>query len=263
MRQSVSETETIRAIVMEDGAVRTVSICTWLNDDPDVEVVGVYVGIEEVLRAVPILKPDLLLIDAESSGEGAFESVGRLPEEQRPVTIFVGADEHLALLAFRVHAFDFLLKPMEITRFQTSLERAKQQLFERRLATINGRLLAQMAGFPAEHNHVDRILLRTGNRITFLKASEIDWIEAQGDYVRLYSAGKKHLLREKIGDLEHQLPPGFFMRIHRSVIVNIDRIKEMQPLLYGECTVILIDGTRLTLSRSYRDKVFTRFSKAS
>ncbi len=263
MRQSVSESETIRAIVMEDGAGRNVSLCTWLKDDPDVHIVGVYAGIEEILRAVPLLKPDLLVIDTGSSGEGAFESLGKVPEEERPVTIFAGADEHQALIAFRVHAFDFLLKPLEITRLHTSLRRAKQQIVERRLATINGRLLAQMAGLPSEPSHVERLLLRSGNRITFLKASEIDWIEAQGDYVRVYSAGKKHLLREKIGDLERQLPPGFFMRIHRSVIVNIDRVKEMQPLLYGECAVILIDGTRLTLSRSYRDKVFTRFSKAS
>ena len=144
-----------------------------------------------------------------------------------------------------------------------ALRRAKQYIGEKRLANINGRLLAQMAGQPTSGTHLDRLMVKAGNRITFLNASEIDWIEAQGDYVSVHTAGKKHLLREKIGDLELQLPPGFFMRIHRSVIVNIDRIKEMQPLLYGECTVILDDGTRLTLSRSYRDKVFTRFSKAS
>jgi two-component system LytT family response regulator len=107
----------------------------------------------------------------------------------------------------------------------------------------------------------DRFIVKSGGRITFLRSSEIDWAEAQGDYVCLHVQGKKHLIRERISRLENQLPGNVFVRIHRSSIVNIDRIREMQPLFYGEYSVILQDGTRLTLSRSFKHKVFERLTR--
>ncbi len=109
----------------------------------------------------------------------------------------------------------------------------------------------------------DRFLVKSGGRITFLRSNEIDWAEAQGDYVCLHVQGKKHLIRERISRLEQQLPSNAFVRIHRSSIVNIDRIKEMHPLFYGEYSVILLDGTRLTLSRSFKHKVFDRLTRSA
>jgi two-component system LytT family response regulator len=260
MDLSIPVTGHIRTLVMESGSGGIKAASSWLRQDPDIELLGEYS--DGVVSAVLEKKPEFLFLDAEAQGIGDDELLCTRPDEKMPVIVLAAGDEHHALRAFQIHALDFLLKPFDHSKFQNTLRRVKCCVHERRLAEINGELLAHMAGLTAPAKHLNRLMVKSGSRIMFLKATEIDWLEAQGDYVRLYACGKKHLLREKISDLEHQLPPGFFVRIHRSVIVNIDRIREMQPLLYGECAVILLDGTRLTLSRSYRDKVFDRFSRA-
>jgi two-component system LytT family response regulator len=178
--------------------------------------------------------------------------------------IFVTAFDQHAVQAFQVHALDYLLKPFDRERFQDSLRRAKEQVHQRRDGSVNQKLIDLLNESTRAHPPVprERIMVKTAGRISFLKTDEIDWIEAQGDYVRLYAQGRKFLIREKIGEMEQQFSGDRFVRIHRSTIVNVERIKEMQPLFYGEYAVILNDGTRLTLSRSFREKVFSRLARA-
>jgi two-component system LytT family response regulator len=142
------------------------------------------------------------------------------------------------------------------------MRRAKEQVAQRRNASLNQKLMHLLNDPPRTPQIRERIMVKSAGRISFLKTEEIDWIEAQGDYVRLYAQGRKFLIREKIGEMEQQFPVDRFIRIHRSTIVNVERIKEMQPLFYGEYAVILNDGTRLTLSRSFREKVFSRLTRA-
>jgi two-component system LytT family response regulator len=156
------------------------------------------------------------------------------------------------------------LKPCDRGRFQDAVRHAKDRVLQRRNEPVEPKqqeLSTDSSQTPRPQVR-RRIMVKSAGRISFLKAEEIDWMQAQGDYVRLYAQGKKFLVREKIGEMEQQFSSDHFIRIHRSTIVNVERIKEMQPLIYGEYAVILNDGTRLTLSRSFRGKVFSRLTRA-
>ena len=169
--------------------------------------------------------------------------------------IFVTAYDRYALKAFEVSAVDYLLKPFDRKRFEKALQRAKTRLLTERGSDLNQRTLALLEELKARSSHVDRLLIKSAGRAFFLKTEEIDWIEAEGKYVRLHVGRESYLLREGIGSLETQLDPRKLVRIHRSTIVNIDRVKEFQPWFNHEYRVVLRDGTELMLSRSCRKKL--------
>jgi two-component system LytT family response regulator len=172
-----------------------------------------------------------------------------------PLVIFVTAFDRYAIKAFEVYALDYLLKPFDRQRFEKSLQRAKSRLMSERAGDLGQRALSLLEELKARSSHIERLVIKSGGRAFFLKIDEIDWIEAEGKYVRLHVGKESYLLREAISSLEAQLDPKRFPRIHRSSIVNIERIRELQPWFHNEYRVILRDGTELMLSRSFRKKL--------
>ena len=186
---------------------------------------------------------------------GGFEVLSSIRTRPLPHVIFVTAYDQYAVRAFEVHALDYLLKPFDQERFDVSWRRAKEQIMRERNGGTDQRILALLEELKAGNKYLERLVIKAAGRIYFLETSEIDWIEAEGNYVSVHSARKTHLLRETISSLESQLDPKQFVRIHRSSIVRIDRIQELQPWFHGEYRIILHDGTQLTLSRNHRENL--------
>jgi len=252
--------EHIRTLIVDDEPLARTGIRSLLKDDSEIEIVGECSDGQEAVEAITALHPDLMFLDIQMPELDGFEVLEALDPESIPLVVFVTAYDQYALRAFQVHALDYLLKPFDRERFLEALVRVKGLFHEKNGMQVTRRIVEMLDSGKAERGHVGRIMIRAGGRITFVRVEEVDWIEAQGDYVCLHSAGKKHLVREKISDMEAQLSPERFVRIHRSTIVNISRIKEMQPLFHGEYTVVLHDSTRLTMSRSFRDRVFEQLA---
>jgi two-component system LytT family response regulator len=251
----------MRVLVVDDEPLAREKIRGMTADDPEVRVVGECSNGAEAIEAIQNLRPDLVLLDVQMPEVGGFAVLEALKDQHLPPVIFITAYDHYAVRAFEVHALDYLLKPFDRERFASALDRAKRHFRRERQASpaesngLDARILAlleQMSETPRYH---ERLVIKTSGRVFFLNTSEIDWIEAEGNYVSIHTGKKTHLLRETISGLESQLDPREFVRIHRSAIVNISRIKELQPWSHGEYHVILQDGTRLTLSRSYREKL--------
>jgi two-component system LytT family response regulator len=253
----------LRVLVVDDEPLARQRITGFLKHDTDIELLPECSDGVEAVHRIREDKPDLVFLDVQMPEVTGFDVLQSINEKDMPFVIFVTAYDQYAVKAFEVHALDYLLKPFDQERFLEALQRAKSQIRERGEEHIREKLLSLLKDQTSGSPRRERVMVKSGGRISFLRADEIDWIEAQGDYICLYSHGKKHLLREKIGDIEQQLTPTKFVRIHRSTIVNVDRIKEMQPLFSGDYAVILHDGTRLTLSRSFREKAFQRLSASS
>ena len=260
--------DAIRTMVVDDEALGRRKILRLLAEDADIELVGELAGGEEAVQAICERRPDLLFLDIHMPDMDGFELLRHAAPVHTPTVIFVTAYDQHAVRAFEVHALDYLLKPFDRERFRDALERAKQHVrlrqdgeLSKRLAALLGDPAAQAGPGPGAPAVRNRLMVKSNGRITFLRSEEIDWIEAEGDYVCLHSQGRKFLIREKISELEREFSPERFVRIHRSTIVAVDRVKELQPLFYGEYSVTLMDGTKLTMSRSYREKVFQRLMK--
>lgn len=244
-----------RILIVDDEALARDRIRALLEHRNDVELIGECASGYEAVEAIQRLNPDLVYLDVQMPELDGFEVLARLGTASLPTVIFVTAFDTYALKAFEVHALDYLLKPFDRERFETSLERAILQTRNQRNNTLNQRFLALLDDIRSENRHLERFVIKTGGRIYFLKSDEIDWIEAAGNYVRLHSGSQSHLLRETMNGIEAQLDRSRFVRIHRSVIVNIECIKDLLPLFHGDYSVRLQDGTELTLSRTYRDRL--------
>jgi two-component system LytT family response regulator len=201
--------------------------------------------------------PDVVLLDIQMPELDGFEVVAALGEAHQPAVIFVTAHDQYALRAFEVHAFDYLLKPVDRDRLRLAMDRAissppraPQGSTTRRILTLLEELNARERGRGR-----DRLVVRTPERAFFLRADTIDWIEAAGKFVHLHVGRTIHALRESMAELEQELDPARFVRISRSAIVNLDRIQEIQPWFQGDYVLILADGTRLTSTRGYRDNM--------
>jgi two-component system LytT family response regulator len=244
-----------RALIVDDEPLARERIRALLNDEPDVQIIGECANGHEAIISIEQQRPDLIFLDVqmpELDGFGVLEALG---PKHLPAVIFVTAYDQYALRAFDVHALDYLLKPFDRERFKKALERARTQIGRERSGDIDRRLLALLKDIKAEPKALERLVIKSTGRVFFLKTEEIDWIEAAGNYVRLHAGRDSHLLRETMNALEARLDPDKFLRIHRSTIINIERIKELHPLFRGEHIVILRDGTRLTLGRGYRDRL--------
>jgi two-component system LytT family response regulator len=258
----------IRALIVDDEPLARTGVIRLLEEEPDVAVVGECKNGAEALASIKQDHPDLLFLDIQMPEMDGFQVLEALDPSERPVIIFVTAYDEYAIRAFEIHAVDYLLKPYSPERFQLALERAREQLTrENHQVPLDQMLqyvrkgqqmlehLIEESGSEQTPRYLERLVVKSSGRIFFLKSDEIDWIEAAADYVRLHAHGKQHLIRGKISDLERRLDPRHFVRIHRSTIVHLDRIKELQPLFHGDFAVILHDNTQLTLSRSYRSKL--------
>jgi two-component system LytT family response regulator len=260
--------ETIRVLIVEDEPLARSRLSRLLRERPDFEVVGECGNGLEAVEALRTLSPDLLLLDVQMPEMDGLEVLEVVGPKHIPAVIFVTAYDQYALRAFEVHALDYLLKPFDDERFERALQHARELIQRGRIEALSQQLFAlardlrSTTGPAAERVPVDgpayleRLAIKSGDRVSLIKTSEIDWIEGAGVYVRLHVGKKSHLLRETLSNLEEQLDPDQFVRIHRSTIVNVERVRELKSYFHGEYIVYLQDGTQLKLSRSYREKLF-------
>jgi two-component system, LytTR family, response regulator len=245
----------IRTLIVDDELLARERLRQLLAAEPEIELVGECGDGREALEFVERESPDLLFLDVqmpELDGFSVVEGIVGTP----PVVVFVTAHDQFALRAFEVHAVDYLLKPFDRERFQKALQRAIERVRHRDAGALRHQHQALLAEVkPAPARPLDRLAVKTSGRILFVRLAEIDWISAAHNYVELHVGKDSHLLRETVNAIEARLPADKFVRISRSAIVNIERIKELQPLFHGEFSVVLHSGTRVTLSRRFRDKL--------
>lgn len=246
-----------RVLIVDDEPLGRERVRKLLQDEREVEVIGECPDGASAVEAIRTESPDIVFLDVQMPELDGFEVIKAISGEKMPAVIFVTAHDQFALKAFEVHAVDYLLKPFDRDRFKTALRRAMDQVHRRQAGDLSQKLSALLADVRPEPKlkHLERLAIKSSGRVIFVKVEDIDWIEAADNYVSLHVGGEEHLHRETMASIETQLAPGKFMRISRSTIVNVDRIKELQPLFHGEYTVILRSGARLTLSRSYREKL--------
>ena len=213
------------------------------------------------MTAIVDHEPDLVFLDVQMPQMNGFEVIEAVGGERMPLVIFVTAYDQHALRAFQVRALDYLLKPFDRERFTDSLQRARKQIERDESGDLGRRLLALVNDIKPEAPKLDRLIVKSGGRVFFLRTGDLDWIEAAGNYVRLHLGEESHLFRETMNRMESRLDPKRFVRIHRSRIVNTERIKELQPWFNGEYVVVLRNGARLPLSRGYRDKLQEQLGK--
>jgi two-component system LytT family response regulator len=245
----------IKTLIVDDETLGRRRIRRLLAAEADVEVIGECGDSQKAINLIQERNPDLLFLDIQMPGVDGFGVLESLPPKNAPAVIFVTAFDQYALRAFDVHALDYLLKPFDRARFRRALDRARAQIRHQAGAVLDHRISTLLDNLGNKPKHMDRVVIKSAGRIMFLRTDEIDWIEAADNYVRLHVGVESHLLRETLGSLEGRLDASKFMRIHRSTVVNIDRMKELQPWFHGDYVVILEDGTRLNLSRTYRDRV--------
>jgi two-component system LytT family response regulator len=291
--------EKIRTLIVDDEPLARRNLRVLLEKDPQIEIVDECRNGREAVKAINTLSPDLIFLDIQMPEWDGFDVLGRVAPEQIQAIVFVTAFDQYALKAFEVHALDYLLKPFDDERFAFALRRAKAQIEGREIHRLSKRLLALLkerenqrdtsgansSGFHAgganlsgvhsaganlsglhpggAKNYLSRLMIKTAGRVVLLKVGEIDFIEADGNYAKLHVGRKSHLLREKMHDLEGRLDPAQFVRIHRSIIVNLDRIKELHPHLNGDYIVVLEDGRQLRLSRTRRENLEARLKAVS
>ena len=244
----------IRTLIVDDEPLARKRIYDLLRQDKQVEVVGECGSGSAALEFVERDKPDLLFLDIQMPEVDGFELLEAL-EDAVPAVIFVTAYDKYALRAFDAQAVDYLLKPFNESRFQQALNRAKEKIGKAGSGQVNAELLSLLKDVQNGRKSPDRLVIKSGGRVLFLKTTDIDYVEAAGNYLNLYVGKETHLIRETMQSLESRLDPERFLRIHRSTIVNLERIKELQPWFGGEYVVVLRDGRKLTLSRTYRARV--------
>lgn len=255
-------TKQIRTLVVDDEPLAREGLKLQIANDPDILLIGEAVNGQDAIIAIRKLKPDLVFLDVQMPEMDGFTVLRSLTPEDIPVIVFVTAYDQYAVKAFEAHALDYLLKPIDAERFSAMLGRVKTHFATRDLTDFSKRLMAMMGTTTlsldqgdSKEQYLRRFAIKTADRIYFVQTDDIDWIEAADYYVILHTGKKTHLIRETLTALEAKLDPKIFMRIHRSTIVNISRIKELKQHYQGEYVVILNDATNLRLSRSYRDSL--------
>ena len=252
----------VRVLVADDEPLARERLRLLLTREDWIDLVAECPDGMEAIEAIDRLQPDLVFLDIQMPGATGFEVIEAVGPDRMPLVVFVTAFDQYALRAFDVHALDYLLKPFDRERFHEALVRARQQLERRTNGDLERRLLELVQDLKPAVQRLERFVIKAGGRVFFVRADEIDWIEAAGNYVKLHVGGDAHLFRETMNSLESQLDPDTFFRIHRSHIVNIERVKELQPWFNGEYVVFLRNGTRLTLSRGYREKLQERIGRS-
>jgi two-component system LytT family response regulator len=248
----------------------------WLELDDELQLTGEATTAGEATKLVEAGGVDLVWVAVDLPEKGVFNWLAGLRAAQLPPLIFVAQEESSAVAAFEVGAVDYVLPPLSAERVAAAVRRAKAELVRRRaeslqeqVAELVERLDGPVASAPAAARPADavaagpleRLVFKTGGEIHFLKVADIDWVEAEGDYVRFHAGGRTHLLRETMAHLEARLDPQRFVRIHRSTIVNLDRVRKLSPSFAGEYAVLLHDGTKLRLSRGYQERLQTLWSE--
>jgi two-component system LytT family response regulator len=257
-----TDAKQIRTLIVDDEPLARRTIRDLLSDDPAVSVVGECDGGRAAVELIRRQPPDLLFLDIQMPGMDGFDVLSRIELERIPAIIFVTAYDAYALKAFEVHALDYLLKPFTDERFGEALARAKSHVELREVKELAQSLRAFLEGRvdaepPAavRKSFLTRFMVKLGGRAIFVSTADVDWIEADNYYIKLHVGDRAHLLRLSMKELEEKLDPKSFWRIHRSAIINLDRVKELRQHPNGEYVVLLKDGTELKLSRSRRERL--------
>jgi two-component system LytT family response regulator len=248
----------IRTLIVDDEPLSRRRIRDLLEGEAGFALVGECGDGEAAMAALRERPCDLVFLDVQMPGMDGLEVARRLASASGPAVIFVTAYDCYALPAFEVHAVDYLLKPFDRLRFRKALAWARVAI--RRDQGETPALIP--SELREEKKPLERVTIKTAGRVFFLKTQDIDWVEAAGNYLRLHVGADLHLLRETMNNLESRLDPECFWRIHRSTLVNVDRIRELQPLFHGDYVVLLHDGTELSLSRTYRRQLPGLFGEA-
>ncbi|MDQ4123308.1 MAG: LytTR family DNA-binding domain-containing protein [Acidobacteriota bacterium] len=253
----------MKVLIVDDEQLARERVRRHLRDEPDVEIVGEAGNGREAVTAIEEKKPDLVFLDVQMPEMNGFEVLKALNESKIPAIVFTTAYDQYAIQAFEFHALDYLLKPFTRERFKRAVRHAREQ-FEilRQSGNLDERLVSLLENLKAR-KYLERIVVKTSGRVFFIKTDEIDWIEAAGNYLKLHVGRDAYLVRETMQSIETKLDPEKFFRIHRSTLVQIDRIKELHPLFGGDYAVILRNGTELSLSRNYRDRLPELFGNLS
>jgi two-component system, LytTR family, response regulator len=254
----------IRAVIVDDEALAREAIRFRLLKEPDIEIVGEAADGPDAVQLVHKVQPDVLFLDIQMPEMDGFEVIESIAAAHLPIVVFVTAYDRYALKAFETHAMDYLLKPFTATRFAAAVDRVRLEVANagdpethlRLMALLDERRQArQLSERHAAKDYLDRFAVKHNQRFVLVKADDVDWIESSGNYARLHAKGVAYIVRMKMSELERRLDQSRFARIHRSTIVQIDRIKDMLPVWHGDFDVTLRDGTVLRLTRSYRGRL--------
>ncbi len=236
----------LRILIVDDMPLSRQRTRRYLAETPDVEIVGECDEVESALEAVARLAPNLLLLDVQMPGLTGFHLLDRIPADRRPAVVFITAFDEFAVKAFAVRAVDYLLKPFDRERLAQALAKARDALARSRFAS------PPPSKLPA--GYLDRIAVKSVGKTVLVSTATIDWIETSGNYLCLHAGKETHLVRATMNQLESQLDPRSFVRIHRSTMVRIEAVREIQPLFNGDQTIILANRDKVVLSRSFREK---------
>lgn len=268
--KSDNSPQKIRAIVVDDETLARKGLLLRLQELGQVDVLRECANGKEALEAIAELTPDLVFLDIQMPGMTGFEVVQSLQQDNMPLVIFVTAYDAYAVNAFDVHAVDYLLKPIEIDRLVTAVEKARGRLVSQRTEDEKKRLLDIVIGLTGKSEQAvyellksgenparygEKLAIKDGASTTFVPVRDIDWIDAAGDYMCVHVKGETLIMRTTMKELEEQLDPSVFQRVHRSTIVNLDRVEKVSSHINGEFHLTLSCGTSLKMSRSYKDKV--------
>jgi two-component system LytT family response regulator len=242
----------LRVLIVDDEPLARRRLKTLLKDEPEIEIAGECEDGASAVAAAKRLSPDVMFLDVQMPGLDGFDVIETLGPARCPAIVFVTAYDEYALKAFDVHAIDYLLKPFDRQRLRQALTRARALTLNEK--NVGRRLIAVMADIRAGRPQ-ERIVIKSRGRVYFVRAEEISWIEASGHYLTLHAGRDEHLIRGTIKDIESRLDRERFVRVHRSTIVNVDHIKELVPSFHGEYVIVFRDGTRVSSSRGYSERL--------
>ena len=260
----------IRTLVVDDEPLARDGVTTMLAQDAEIELIGCCGDGQSAVNAIRAQRPDLVFLDIQMPKWDGFEVLAELAPAERPKVIFITAYDKYAIKAFELCAIDYLLKPFRDARFFAALSRAKREIRQNRASEL-GDKMQQLLGYvqelakggapalqgavPGGGESADRVVLKTGSDIHFIRAADIIWVESQADFIKVHTTGTAQLVRETLQSLEGRLDPSKFLRIHRSSLVNLEHVRKVTPALYGDYLVLMSDETKLRLSRKNRGKL--------
>ncbi|MBV9267035.1 MAG: response regulator transcription factor [Acidobacteriaceae bacterium] len=244
-----------KVLLVDDEPLARQGLRMLLSEDPDVGAIEDAKDGQEAVVCIQRSSPDLVFLDVQMPEMDGFSVVREVGAERMPAVVFVTAYDEYALQAFEINAIDYLLKPVTAKRFAEAMRRAKLRLYSHPVADTNRQILSLLETMASPRRHISRLAVRSAGKTVFVDADDVDWIKAAENYVELHTGTKTHLLHVTLNTLEKSLDPDIFLRIHRSIIVNVRRIKELQPAFNGEYVLILESGAELQSGRVYNDRV--------
>jgi two-component system LytT family response regulator len=263
--------QALRTLIVDDETLARRGLKLRLEKHQGVELLGECRNGREALASIPELEPDLVFLDIQMPGLDGFDVVRNLQGDDMPMIVFVTAFDHYAVKAFGVHAVDYILKPVDDDHLARALDRARSRLEQKSALVDKQQLLAVIGditgkapgelgaladvGAGAMKKYPDKIAIRDGGETTLVPAKDIDWVDAAGDYMCLHAGGSIHVMRITMKELENLLDPARFQRVHRSTVVNLERVEKVCAHMNGEYHLILTNGSRIKMSRTYKDKV--------